>query len=578
MVPCQNRIRRGARRRAYGPFGRVRKRASCGSQRGRLASRARGAGAALDLLEDSSDAVKRAAAEALGRIGDSSAVGPLLEAAGRAEGEVLTHSLVYALIEIADPRATRAGLSSLSARTRRAALIALDQMRPAVLGSDTVLPLLRSPEPLISDAASWIASRHPEWGGALSGYLAGRLGERPIAEPGDLEGQLQSFAGNPSIQALLAGTARGDSGAQARQVALEAMAGASVDEVPDGWEATIAVALGRKDTVEAALRAARGMPPPDEVLPRLDAALLGVASDPAVAESIRIRALAAGAASLGGLDPALYALAVGEVHPSGAVRDRAAAATVLSEAPLNRDQLLDLADLLPEVGPMELPRIVAAFRRSDDAEVGARFADRLSQARGLANLRADVAASATRGFPPRVRERVDALLVGEVAGLAEQNAMIDRMLDSLPPGDVVRGQAVFNSAETACMACHAIGYQGGKIGPDLTRIGQIRERRDLLEAIVYPSASFVCSFEPVVAVTADQSLNGVVLEESDTHLLLALDAESQAWLARSEIEKIRPGTVSAMPSGLAEQVSRGDLADLLAFLEATQWGPRASRR
>ena len=150
------------------------------------------------------------------------------------------------------------------------------------------------------------------------------------------------------------------------------------------------------------------------------------------------------------------------------------------------------------------------------------------------------------------------------------------MLASLEKGDIRRGQAVFNSSETACLACHSIGYQGGDIGPDLTRIGQIRERKDLLEAIVYPSASFVRSYEPVVAVTASDSISGVPIEETDSHLLLAVNADEQVRILRSDIEEVRPGTVSVMPSGLDEQLSRGQLADLLAFLEATQWGPPGS--
>jgi hypothetical protein len=40
-----------------------------------------------------------------------------------------------------------------------------------------------------------------------------------------------------------------------------------------------------------------------------------------------------------------------------------------------------------------------------------------------------------------------------------------------------------------------MGYLGGKVGPDLTSVGQIRTERDLLEAVVYPSASFVRSYE-----------------------------------------------------------------------------------
>ena len=35
---------------------------------------------------------------------------------------------------------------------------------------------------------------------------------------------------------------------------------------------------------------------------------------------------------------------------------------------------------------------------------------------------------------------------------------------------------------------------------------------------------------------------------------------------------MEPGTVSLMPAGFGEQLSRGELADLLAFLKGTRWG------
>ncbi len=534
--------------------------------------------AAVELLRDPSDAIKRVAAEALGRIGDPIAVGPLLAASAQTEDEVLTHSLIYALIEIADPRSTRKGLTAPSDRTQRAAMIALDQMRPAALDRRTVLPRLNSPMPLISESANWIAGRHPEWGGQLAGYLDRRLRASGAEASEELAAQLERFSGNPDVQALLARTAQGKASATARTAALTAMAAALVSEAPEGWAAAIAAALARPDTLEAALRAARRLPRPEEGEPLLDAALLDVARNPSVDEAIRVRALDAGMAEAGELEAPLYDLATSQVLPTVAVDARAAAARVLARASLDESQLMELAELLPEVGPMELPQVVEAFGQSDDPEIGERFAERLAQAKGLANLRADIVDSAGRGYSQEVRDSLDSLLAGDVGGLAEQGAKLDGLLAAIGEGDIVRGQAVFNRSETACLTCHAIGYQGGKVGPDLTRIGQIRSRRDLLEAIVYPSASFVRSFEPIVAVTESESINGVPLEESETHLLLAVNADDQVRVLRSEIEEIRPGTVSVMPSGLDEQLSQGELADLLAFLEATQWGPPGSGR
>ena len=44
-------------------------------------------------------------------------------------------------------------------------------------------------------------------------------------------------------------------------------------------------------------------------------------------------------------------------------------------------------------------------------------------------------------------------------------------------------------------------------------------------------------------------------------------------IERSQIEEVRPGRVSVMPSGLDAELSTQELADLLAFLEGTQRGP-----
>ena len=98
--------------------------------------------------------------------------------------------------------------------------------------------------------------------------------------------------------------------------------------------------------------------------------------------------------------------------------------------------------------------------------------------------------------------------------VAKQRARLEELLATLQGGDVRRGQAVFNSTKASCSACHAIGYMGGNVGPDLTHIAKIRNERDLLESIVFPSASIVRSYEPVAIATKDGKLfNGLIRRE-----------------------------------------------------------------
>ena len=123
------------------------------------------------------------------------------------------------------------------------------------------------------------------------------------------------------------------------------------------------------------------------------------------------------------------------------------------------------------------------------------------------------------------------------------------------------------------MSCHAIGYLGGKIGPDLTRIGQIRSERDLLEAIVFPNASFARSYEPVVVSTTSGAMHSGVLRSDRAGRNGAGDgagagnADPAAGHRRHEA-----GHGLGHAAGLAEQLTRQELADLLAFLKATRSG------
>jgi putative heme-binding domain-containing protein len=115
---------------------------------------------------------------------------------------------------------------------------------------------------------------------------------------------------------------------------------------------------------------------------------------------------------------------------------------------------------------------------------------------------------------------------------------------------------VFNSSKAACAACHPFGYLGGNVGPDLTKIGQVRAERDLLEAIVFPNASFVRSFEPVLVVTrAGKTYNGLVKSESADEIVLATGPKEEARIARTGVE--RSGRRSRRAGDLRSGVAAG---------------------
>jgi putative heme-binding domain-containing protein len=187
-------------------------------------------------------------------------------------------------------------------------------------------------------------------------------------------------------------------------------------------------------------------------------------------------------------------------------------------------------------------------------------------------VRADQIRPLLAKFPDSAKAQGQQLVDSLDTDAKKQAANLEQMLTSLNGGNVRRGQDLFNSTRTACAACHAIGYLGGKLGPDLTRIGQIRTERDLLESILYPSASFVRSYEPVIVQTkSGEDHSGILRKDAPDEIVLATSADTEVRIARSDLREVRPGTVSIMPQGLDEQLSTQELADLIAFLRATRW-------
>jgi putative heme-binding domain-containing protein len=155
--------------------------------------------------------------------------------------------------------------------------------------------------------------------------------------------------------------------------------------------------------------------------------------------------------------------------------------------------------------------------------------------------------------------------------LARQNARVDELLAATAGGDVRRGQAVFNSEKTACALCHVIGYRGGRLGPDLTNIGKIRSERELLEAIVYPSATLVRGYEPFVVTTkGGETHAGIMRKDAPDEIVLATGPESELRLARNDLAALQPGTASPMPPGMDAVLTKQELADLVAFLKSRQ--------
>jgi putative heme-binding domain-containing protein len=528
----------------------------------------------LDLLTHGTPHNRRVAAEALGRIGDSQAVKPLLDALSNPNDRVLEHSLTYALIEIDDAKATAVGLQSSNPRVRRAALIALDQMENGGLEAGTVASELTSTDPAVREAAAWIAGLHRDWGDALVSVLRQRLAQPNLTEPDltQLQHQLALLAQSPVIAQLLADRLEdAQSTPQQRQVALGAMGESALKQVPASWTSALATQLKEGDAslIQESVSCASKLLLSKEAAKEMDAKLLGVAERIDLPPATRLSALGALRGGVREMSPELFTLVASQLSAEHPATERITAAQIMGHATLHNDQLMAVADLLKTAGPLEINHLVSAFEHSSDGAVGMKLVSALKQAKALKSLRAEALRPRLKKFGPQVQKEAEPLWEQLSPDAAKQKARLDQLMASLPVGDVRRGQVLFNGAKAACSACHAIGYVGGHVGPDLTRIGQIRAERDLLESIAFPSASFVQSFEPVMIETTDgEHQYGIVRKNDVEELMLVTGPNQEVHIPKSKLKEMRPGTVSLMPDGFDQQLAPQELADLVAFLRA----------
>jgi putative membrane-bound dehydrogenase-like protein len=512
-------------------------------------------------------------AEALGRIGDSAAVAPLLAELAEPRDRAMEHALIYALIEIGDADATRQGLKSSSVHTRRAALIALDQMENGGLKPDDVVPLLDAEDEKLKETALWVVGHHAEWGSALDGYLAQRLKSGPTVdvEREALANLLARFAKHPTVQELLA-KSLADNGlpTASRRACAAAMASAGLkDPPPTAWlDALAAAAASQPDALSAdAVAAVRQLLNAKAKHAGLSTELENLARDSSRPLELRLTALAAIPGGLTAVDEPLWYLLQEGLKQS--VAARAAAADVISAATLSADQLRDLLAHVETAGPLEVDKLLAAYEKQPDEALGLALVATLKKSPSLTSLRIDLIKTHLAKFNPAVHAAAEELFALINTDIASQSQRLEEMLPKMAGGDIRRGQQVFHSTKAVCNACHAVGYVGGKAGPDLTRIAQIRNERDLLESILFPSASLVRSYEPILVLTTDgRQLNGVIKNETSDEIVLVTGPNKEERIARSEIEATKPSTVSVMPAGLDKQLSEQELADLIAFLKS----------
>jgi putative heme-binding domain-containing protein len=294
-----------------------------------------------------------------------------------------------------------------------------------------------------------------------------------------------------------------------------------------------------------------------------------IAADPNAEFELRVESLAAVSPRLKSLDAAQFALLAGNLKLETPPLLLLAAARGLADAPLKVSQLQELTRSLSSTGPLALPVVIRAYLQTGDEAVGAGLVAALDKSAAAENLSAEEVAGIVRKYPERVQKDAAGLLqrLGG-SNLEEQKARLkdlEKLLD--PPGDVEHGRDVFFGKKAACANCHTIASEGGRVGPDLTKIGASRSATDLLEAIVFPSASFAREFRPYIIATDSGKIHtGIITRQTADAIHVRTADLSEIRIPRAAIEEMKESNTSIMPKGLDTSLSSQEFRDLLAYL------------
>lgn len=149
--------------------------------------------------------------------------------------------------------------------------------------------------------------------------------------------------------------------------------------------------------------------------------------------------------------------------------------------------------------------------------------------------------------------------------------------EALPPleellkikGDRVNGERVFFRTESACIQCHQVNGQGIDFGPGLSEIGTKLGPDAMFQSIIDPNGGISFGYEAwqVKMKNGGEAL-GLIVSETNDKLTLKVQGGISLTLKKANITGRTQWKTSLMPPSLQMTMTRGELADLVAYLSS----------
>src|SRR5262245_51495047 len=131
-------------------------------------------------------------------------------------------------------------------------------------------------------------------------------------------------------------------------------------------------------------------------------------------------------------------------------------------------------------------------------------------------------------------------------------------------GNAENGARLF---QANCVGCHIVSGKGGRLGPNLSRIGTARSASALAAKIRNPNRGFVTGYRPVTLVTSDgRRVRGLRKNEDAFTIQIMEMTERIQGYSKKDLREVISEPQSPMPAFGPERINDRDMDDLVSYL------------
>lgn len=137
---------------------------------------------------------------------------------------------------------------------------------------------------------------------------------------------------------------------------------------------------------------------------------------------------------------------------------------------------------------------------------------------------------------------------------------------ALSGGDLGRGAQLFwTHANAQCIRCHSIDDYGGRAGPRINGVASRLTRKQLLEALIKPSARIAPGYGVVtLELNSGKKVIGILQQESETGFVIKPGNKADTLIAKTDVAK-RIDSPSSMPP-MQYLLTKREMRDIISFL------------